>query len=233
MFAQVENDIVAMRQKLNFFMEKSKGDDLLIEKLQTELDSKRKIELIWGKQEHKIMEKERCIQQLQSELEAYIAEKKILQEQISNMKIKLDMSSRERFQEFERLINIHKNDQKQHEIHLLKSENEKHKEIITLHIKTIKSLQNTLNKRWCYLFIPSLVFFYFTLTAFKEKLQTLAQEQSLVKTSYLSIIHEKEEELELCKHLLEEKNCAYERSVASLNIWEKQIAEFFNAPSYN
>merc|ERR1719245_2140331 len=57
----------------------------------------------------------------------------------------------------------------------------------------------------------------------KEKMEAMAQEQQLIKASYLSIIQGKEQEIEICRKMLKEQSNIHENSMNELQEQIKQI----------
>lgn len=211
-----------LKKKLDFFVDKSKTDDSLIETLQNQLNEQLKLENSLNKKEKLLNKNNTEIITFKKEIDKQNKKMSILNETIDSMKDKILNLTQERTNIFKEMFENFNNDNKLYQIKLLKIENNKQKDIILSYKKNLNNLQKKLSRKSSPRDDNNLDSISSS-KLLKEKLKTLNQEQQLIKASYLSIIQSKEIEIQSLQSMLKEIQTLHENSITQLTKQLKQI----------
>jgi len=214
----LEKDASSFRNKLSFFVEKSKNDDQLIEKLYAELEKTNALKMELAKKQKTVQKKTSTLQALQQQTTAQAEEIKSLQHRLQASECELQSMKESKVEQLQQCLQKFNEDEKQHEINVLKAENGKLTQLIATYKQNLSSLQKRLSRKASPRMDNSRgAHSNNTILQLKDKMQTMIQEQQLIKASYLSIIQGKNDELEICQKMLDEQRSLYQHGMAQLN----------------
>eukprot|EP01084_Bolivina_argentea_P025786 47948_1 len=223
----METTVVSMRSKLKFFVEKSKTDDSLIETLQVRLNDQLKVQNSLHKKEKLLNKTNNEIHSLAMQVNEQKGTIGVLNKTIEDMKAKIMNLAQERTDTFKRMFGKIANDDKLYQIELLKTENEKQKEMLSSYKKNLNNLQKRLSRkaspREQALTHTSRSSKNSKMVQLKERMEAMAQEQQLVKASYLSIIEGKQNEIEICRKMINQQRDIQAHAFKDMNHQLDQI----------
>jgi len=222
------------RQKLQFFVKKSKTDDSLIDNLQSQLSAQLKLQTSLSKKEKLLSKNSTQISSLSGSIKSQSLKMELLETTIDGMREKIMSLSQRRTDQFKALFEQFHNDEKLYQIRVLEKENETQKDIITTYKKNLANLQKRLSRKSS----PrnqettgntgsSRMSKSSKVQQLKDKMEAMAQEASLIKGSYLSIIEGKEQEISICRQMIEEQTNTQQNAVKELRQQMQQLQERF------
>merc|ERR1719474_2616413 len=133
----LENTASSSRQKLQFFVKKSKSDDSLIETLQSQLNQQLKLQNALTKKEKALNRSNSQMTSLSETIKTQNAKIELLNQTIDEMKSKILEQSQQRTDRLEKLFSHWNDDDKNYQMGLLKSENETQKDVISSYKKNL------------------------------------------------------------------------------------------------
>ena len=223
----LENTASSSRQKLQFFVKKSKSDDSLIETLQSQLNQQLKLQNALTKKEKALNRSNTQMTSLSETIKTQNAKIELLNQTIDEMKSKILEQSQQRTDRLEKLFSRWNDDDKNYQIGLLKSENETQKDVISSYKKNLVALQKRLSRKASPREQPPITTGRTAKNSkvlqLREKMDAMNQEQQLVKASYLSIIEGKEQEIAICRKMLKDQDNIHQNAITDLHAQIQEI----------